>query len=534
MPEQLKKIIDRVVAWWKQFNNRQRILWVSVAAVILLALVILAVVVSRPDYVTIYEADTLAEASEISDLLTDNGISFATEDGGRAFKVDSKDEVTANYLLAENDYPSLSYSIENVTSGSFSQTSADKQRLWIDYLEKKFASDLSQMNGIESATVTITLPEDDGTILAKDEEGTAAVSLVLSSSLSEDQAYGIARLVATQLGNASTDGVTILDQNMNIIYSGADSNSYSSVASSQLTNTQKQTEWVEDQVKKALASTYTNIDVSAHLEIDYSQKDQTKHEYYTNDGQTNGMVSSQSSYSAEANNYDGDIPGTDSNDDETDYMIDSTGTSYYTVDDTDTQYQNNELIEQITDQGGTIDPDNSSVSVVGTRFVTYTEAQLRASGALDDMTYEEYQELNSDPVEETIDDSFISLVSNATGIPVSSITFKSYVQPIYATTASSGRSLSDILQIVLAVLIFALLGYVVFRSTRKPAEQELEPELSVESLLEATQMSEEDEALDNIGYSEKSETRLLIEKFVDENPEAAALLLRNWLNDDWE
>jgi flagellar M-ring protein FliF len=137
-------------------------------------------------------------------------------------------------------------------------------------------------------------------------------------------------------------------------------------------------------------------------------------------------------------------------------------------------------------------------------------------------------------VEETIDDSFISLVSNATGIPVSSITFKSYVQPIYATAASSGRSLSDILQIVLAVLIFALLGYVVFRSTRKPAEQELEPELSVESLLEATQMSEEDEALDNIGYSEKSETRLLIEKFVDENPEAAALLLRNWLNDDWE
>jgi flagellar M-ring protein FliF len=246
------------------------------------------------------------------------------------------------------------------------------------------------------------------------------------------------------------------------------------------------------------------------------------------------MIGSQSSYSAEANNYDGDIPGTDSNDDETDYMIDSSGTSYYTVDDTDTQYQNNELIEQITDQGGTIDPDNSSVSVVGTRFVTYTEAQLRASGALDDMTYEEYQELNSDPVEETIDDSFISLVSNATGIPVSSITFKSYVQPIYATAASSGRSISDILQIVLAVLILALLGYVVFRSTRKPAEQELEPELSVESLLEATQMSEEDEALDNIGYSEKSETRLLIEKFVDENPEAAALLLRNWLNDDWE
>ena len=42
------------------------------------------------------------------------------------------------------------------------------------------------------------------------------------------------------------------------------------------------------------------------------------------------------------------------------------------------------------------------------------------------------------------------------------------------------------------------------------------------------------EDMEDIGYSEKSETRLLIEKFVDENPDAAALLLRNWLNEDWE
>ena len=31
----------------------------------------------------------------------------------------------------------------------------------------------------------------------------------------------------------------------------------------------------------------------------------------------------------------------------------------------------------------------------------------------------------------------------------------------------------------------------------------------------------------------KISTRKMIEKFVDENPEAAANLLRNWLNEDW-
>ena len=40
--------------------------------------------------------------------------------------------------------------------------------------------------------------------------------------------------------------------------------------------------------------------------------------------------------------------------------------------------------------------------------------------------------------------------------------------------------------------------------------------------------------LDDIEFSDKSETRKMIEKFVDENPEAVAQLLRNWLNDEWE
>ena len=38
---------------------------------------------------------------------------------------------------------------------------------------------------------------------------------------------------------------------------------------------------------------------------------------------------------------------------------------------------------------------------------------------------------------------------------------------------------------------------------------------------------------EEIELSDKSETRKMIEKFVDENPEAVAQLLRNWLNDDW-
>ena len=65
----------------------------------------------------------------------------------------------------------------------------------------------------------------------------------------------------------------------------------------------------------------------------------------------------------------------------------------------------------------------------------------------------------------------------------------------------------------------------------KPEEVvETEPELSVEKLLATTK---DNQSLEDIEFSEKSESKRLIEKFVDENPEAVAALLRNWLNDDW-
>ena len=60
---------------------------------------------------------------------------------------------------------------------------------------------------------------------------------------------------------------------------------------------------------------------------------------------------------------------------------------------------------------------------------------------------------------------------------------------------------------------------------------EMEPELSVEQLLATTK---ENQTLEEVEFSERSETRVMIEKFFEENPEAVALLLRNWLNEDWE
>lgn len=89
-------------------------------------------------------------------------------------------------------------------------------------------------------------------------------------------------------------------------------------------------------------------------------------------------------------------------------------------------------------------------------------------------------------------------------------------------------SLGDIMQIALIVIILALLAFVVLRSMRSDKEAGQPEELSVESLLQ----SQPEVELEDITTEPISETRRLIEKFVEENPEAVANLLRNWLNED--
>ena len=56
MPEQVQNILNKILEWWKKFNTKQKALLISLTSVVLLALVILAVVMTRPTYVSLYDA----------------------------------------------------------------------------------------------------------------------------------------------------------------------------------------------------------------------------------------------------------------------------------------------------------------------------------------------------------------------------------------------------------------------------------------------------------------------------------------------
>lgn len=129
MPEQVQNILNKITEWWKKFNTKQKALLISIVAVIIVALAILAAVVSKPNMVTLHECQTTAEAGTVKDLLDGESISYQMSQDGLIFYVDAKDEAAASILLGKNDIPGAGqHPLINVFDGGSDSQRQTRQR----------------------------------------------------------------------------------------------------------------------------------------------------------------------------------------------------------------------------------------------------------------------------------------------------------------------------------------------------------------------------------------------------------------------
>ncbi len=527
-----KKILERVKEWWNKFKPKQKTLIICVAAGVLIAISILVGVLTRKQYKELVVCESTKEASQIRDLLDGQSLDYKVSEDGLSFQILNTQVSDANLLLGANNIPTSSYTLDDVLDGSFSTTEADKQKRYRLYLESQMEDDLESYAAVETATVQLTIPEDNGTLIAQTQETYASVLLQLASdaSFDEENAAAMARFVATGLGNATTDNVTITDINGKIWFPIEDTYSSVDKADTMMMVKQEAESLIKKEVRQVLLGTneFTQIEVATNLSMDFSKKEVVEHNYTPADGQEQGVLSHEEVYQSNATDASGGVPGTDSNS-ETDYMIDNSASTNSSTYERKSDYLPNEKITTTTEPTGTIVYTNSSVSAAMVRYKILKEEDAQLQGFLDGVTCDEYKLANAGRTKLDVDADLVSLVANATGIPNKNITIVAYEEMQFIDAPASKVSYKDIIQIVLIIIILGLLGFVVFMSLRTKREVEEEEELSVEDLLQSTQQEE----LESIESEQKSEARKLIENFVDENPEAVATLLRNWLEEDW-
>ena len=528
-----KKLLERIKEWWNKFQPKQKTLIIGIGVVILLAIAILEAVLTKKQYVKDFvNCESTKEAASVKDLLDGQGIDYKVSSDGLHFDVLSTQQSDANLLLGANNIPTAAYTIDDVLKGSFSTTEADKQKRYKLFMETQIEEDVESMKAVKTASCQLTIPEDNGTLIAQNLETYASVLLELNddAQFTEENAAAIARMVATGLGNDSTDNVTITDVNGKIWFPVEETYSSIEKADNMMMLKQEAESLIKNEVRQVLFGTneFNQIEVATNVSMDFSQKKITQHNYSTpDDDHDQGLLAHEEVYQSNANDGVGGVPGTDSNS-ETDYMIDeSTGTATSTYERKSDYLPNEEIIET-TAATGTVVYNDSSVSVAAVRYRVVREEDVRLQGLLDGISWEEYKLANNERVKLEIDEDLVSMVANATGIPSRNVSFVAYEEVQFIDTIRSSVELKDIIQIVLIVIILTLLAFVVIMSLRTKREVEEEEELAVEDLLQ----SNIDE-LESIETEQKSEARKLIESFVEENPEAVATLLRNWLDEDW-
>ncbi|MCM1100897.1 MAG: flagellar M-ring protein FliF [Clostridium sp.] len=532
MPEKLKEILQKVMDWWNKFTSRQKTIIIGLAASVIFAFAIIIYVTSQPQYTVLRTCESAAEAAEVKELLEAEGINYKPSENGLKFSVEIGQYQAAVWALGSAGYGADEFTLKEALSGGITTTAADKEKLTVEAYQSKFEKNLTYYSNIKSASVLLHIPPDDGTLGRSREESSAYIRLELDGTFTSTNAANIARAVASWLGNDTTANITILDTEANLLFAGGDDYTTAGIASSMQELQNQGQAMVANQVKSVLLGTgqFSNAVISCSLEMDYSSYEETAKRYTVEDGRDEGYLSHEETFENENENTATAFgPGTDSND-ETIYQSPDGTNSSSTQTENLRDYLPNENIQNKVTPAGAINYTNSTMSISLVRYREYREEDIRRQGLLDGgITWEEYKLNNAEDVKLEVDEDYYLMAQNATRIPRENISIVYFESPIFVDAPGFSVDSTTVMSIVLLVVILALLAFVVLRSMMSKRRAQEDEELSVENLLQSTPESE----LEDIDVEAKSDTRRMIEKFVDENPESAALLLRNWLSDEW-
>lgn len=542
MREKVKEIPEKFKVFWDKYTSKQKTIVIAIICVVLIAIGVVAWLASRPTWSKFQVFDSVDDANTMTKALDDQSITWKASSDGKTIYVHQDDMTNALYAMSDNGLTDKGYTWDAAFDNSMSTTESEKDQKRVLALQSEIRQSLIQYKFIDDANVFINVPETTYTVLSSDDAETAKTSITASIELNdknkdllddktaETLAYWLANTVGTDVKN-----VIINDTDGKCIYNGNTSDGLGGVltgGSTEYCNKLRNT--IADNVTTLLIRCgYDDAQVGTDgIQFDMNKIETLTKEYSVNDGREYGYPTNLYTYSSKGASGNGGTPGTDSNDSDTDYVNNSSSGTSNTVDVQKlTDLLTNEKVQNIKQETPAIKLADSSLGIVVRKYTVYKEDDLKADGTLDKTTWDQFISQNNKISTTTVSTDEINLISAATGVSANKITVLAYNVPQFVSSTKSSNGISNYLMIILTVLIIALLIFVILRGASPLAAEDEEPELSVEQLLATTK---ENQSLDDIEFSDKSETRKMIEKFVDENPEAVAQLLRNWLNDEWE
>ena len=547
MQAKLLSWINGIAAWWKNLDSRRKITYSSAAGLVVLSLGILIFVLAMPSREVLVRATDSGELQEIRATLRDRNIRYWVD--GLNVIVNEGDLFEAQQVWGATNRASITnfHWADALDASGLTASRAVIDQSMILATTTRIEQQMTAFVGVLQAQVILDIPSRTNNFFPTGEEPTASVTLTVTPTFNRNSGDALARTVQRSVIGLELENIFIVDQNANVIFSGEEtSDGFVNLAREMQA---AYTAQMQRGVREILAPITTGgrVVVTPSLTFDWT----VVHTEMINHANPLGLeaggagllaldhIMRMSSTFADA----GGEPGM--------AAVDMTIPVYlggmlgagemsqlehirqFLHDVTHTVTQDN--------RAGALITDESSVAVHISNDRTFFESSFNA-GYYDHppgITWQQFQEVNANPALVDVDPQLLGLVQAATGI--SNVAIVMSERPLFVGLPPSAIQLNEVLILVLLGLFILMLAYGLLKRNRPDDITELEPELAVEDLLVSTQIEEErerelleEERYREIQIQQDSEIKQMIEKFIDLRPEAAAQLLRNWLNEDWD
>ena len=503
-------------------------------------------ITSRPKMVRLFNEDlTYEQAAEIKEVLDAANIYNKTNEDGTSIEVKKEDYAKAKMELAMEQIPDSGFTFEDALDNGMGTTETEKKAKLKEAEQERLAKEIATIEGVEAANVHLVIPNDDNFFIAANQEASASVKLTLKKELSKKQVLGIAHYVAGSVKNLDVKNVRIIDNRGNILYLADAETAGVNMDEQQEVKLAAERE-IERKVLSILGPLFDDVRVTPNLVLDFD-KYREKQELVSSpiEGSNKGVISYENTSSRKATGgASGEEPGLAANDlDVPQYVMGAENAYEAKENQSEIKYELDKKYTELEKSIGSVIADESNISVVVLRDKIYDQEQLEsnrgsnnANSMQDGESWEEFKyRIKSTPSIIDIENEYPqlrSLVANASGLNVNNVEILGYEVPVFIDKTITPRPYHEYVLLGILFVLIALLAYALIRKAEPIEVTEIEPELSVEAMLESSQVRSEE--LEPIEYNEESEIKKQIDNFVDEKPEAVASLLRNWLSEEWE
>ena len=205
--------------------------WAMVGGSAAAAIVFLVVIMhfaSAPSYSTLLTGLDPAQTGKITTTLTSKGITYQIQNGGTALAVDASQTSQARIALATAGLlgvGSQQPGFELLNSSQLGASNFQQQVTYQRALEGQLDQTIEQIQGVDSATVNLVLPNQQDQLFG-DNTQTSSASVLLSDSgnLDPNAVKGVAELVASSVQGLSDQKVTITDSTGALLWPASGTN----------------------------------------------------------------------------------------------------------------------------------------------------------------------------------------------------------------------------------------------------------------------------------------------------------------------